>query len=80
MNNETTVERQPRERAVPCSRCWGDTWNISAVCDGCADCTSCACSAYRRPGWWRRWQYRRMSRLAELYTQRAAARIRRREL
>ena len=27
------MDRQPRERAVPCRYCRQDTWNLSAVCD-----------------------------------------------
>lgn len=38
-----TPERQPREQAVPCARCRGGTWNLDAICRGCADrrCTHC---------------------------------------
>jgi hypothetical protein len=26
---------QPREHAVPCIKCHGDTWEVSAVCTDC---------------------------------------------
>jgi predicted amidophosphoribosyltransferase len=29
------MTKQPRERAVPCSRCMKPTWNNGAVCDRC---------------------------------------------
>lgn len=33
---EETVEHQPRERAVSCSRCGKETWNIQPLCDRCS--------------------------------------------
>lgn len=35
-----TIEHQPRERAVPCTLCRTDTWNLNAVCDRC-ECPTC---------------------------------------
>lgn len=34
-HRERTKDRQPRESAVPCSRCGASTWNVEGVCDGC---------------------------------------------
>lgn len=35
MPDDPTSERQPREHAVNCRRCTGQTWNHSAICDRC---------------------------------------------
>jgi hypothetical protein len=33
----TDIDRQPRERPVPCEACRADTWNLGRVCDVCLD-------------------------------------------
>lgn len=36
LSPQSTIQ-QPRERAVPCSRCMRPTWNNNAVCGVCTD-------------------------------------------